>query len=205
MSKIPTPDEAVAWAAALAGCPERYHHCTLNRWRGAIPPKVKEWATSDGSKIPWCLTLLGLPGRGKTHLATAAFSLLAGERIVDLGPARIDLGISSATLTLTNERGPLWLAARHLPELVLTKQESVRSLAEHGLMLLDDLGRGDSQLGRELAVSLLLDRYDAGRKTIVTVNAEDIREVDALDPALTSRLCEGDIVRLRGADHRMKR
>lgn len=194
MSKIPTPEEAVAWAAALTGCPENYHHCTMNSWRGKIPEAVLKWVR-DGDDLPWSLTFLGLPGRGKTHLATATFSLVAGERIVNLGPGK----------PMHGGRGPLWLAARHLPELILTRQEAVSSLAAHDLLLLDDLARGASQLGQELAVALLLDRYDKRMPTIVTVNAEDIREVDSLDPALTSRLCEGDIVRLRGADYRMKR
>lgn len=55
----------------LLGCdvPPAYLHCSKKSWDGQRSRWVTEIDSWNGS--PWCLTLKGSPGTGKTHLAVA--------------------------------------------------------------------------------------------------------------------------------------
>ena len=60
------------------GVPKRYQDKTFATWREGeargARAMVESWCErQERGNRPWCLTILGMSGTGKTHLATAAF------------------------------------------------------------------------------------------------------------------------------------
>lgn len=178
--------------STLGLVPHRFRGCTRDSWRGPWP--IEDWRAVDAAD-PWAVLLIGPPGTGKTHAATALWLELvaAGGREM-----------------------PLWLSAeeaveqakREIDEGVKTGRLPIRTrLRESDILLLDDVGRERATpFAIELVRSVLHHRHAWRRPTIVTSNAERLEDFDVFDPALTSRLREGTLVyALDGADRRRQR
>lgn len=161
--------------------PERYQGCTLGRWQGEVPPQVLTWMEQPAD----ALFLYGRQGRGKTHLATAAFAeLVAGG----MG------GLWRDALGLVN------FCRRNLDE----AGREMGRLEAADLLLLDDFHLARTDYAREELDALVRARHAACRPLIVTANASLEHLAADRDPATLSRL-RGCEVELGGPDWRGKR
>ncbi len=174
---------------AAAGVWERYRHCTRETWDST-------WATWPAKALAnfpephSTLTVFGLVGAGKTHLATAVLAdrLRAGKpgmwRDVSATLAEIKRGFSSGNAEALTAQ---LCSPRHL-------------------LALDDLYAEQSTDWSESLLSYVL-RHRHGRRlpTIITANVPDLLKLDDIEPRLSSRCGEGALVRLSGPDRRTER
>lgn len=183
---IAAPQSEPTAATALAcGAPHRYRACLRSTWEGSWP--LPEW-----SGDPWSLVLLGKPGRGKTHAATALFNELAQAR----GRRAWWLSYPSAISRMKDEfngQAPGTVSVRE-------KLESDR------LLLLDDVGamRDPTGFANGELLALVLYRYDRELPTIITTNAESLRAFAEIDERIASRLSAGLVVTITGDDYRRR-
>lgn len=179
-------------ARAEGSIAARFRACSRSTWRGDWPldAAANEWAASAGSD-PWAVLLLGQPGIGKTHVATALYR----ELVARLAPPHA-----------------LWITAEDASEAARreigqdTGRRVLQRLLESDLLLLDDVGRERAtEFSLELVRRVLHYRHREQLPTIVTANALALEDFDVFDPALTSRLREGTLVyALEGEDQRGK-
>ncbi len=159
----------------LQQIPWRYQACTVESWKGSMPQQAIQW---DPEKS-WCLLVFGAGnGVGKTHLATATWRRLAEH----IRPA------------LWRSTGPL-LRSIYAGFGSGRASEIERSVTMAKLLLLDDLGRQhrSSEDARSRLVTILCERYDWRRPTIITTN---LRKSDLAqwDPALADRIYSSESV-----------
>lgn len=172
----------------------RFRHCDRSTWRGAWPldAEADAWPAMQG-RDPWALVLLGAPGVGKTHVATAIF-----RELLDRSPREAPLWITSedASEAVRGEIGAEMPAHRRM----------IRRLFDADLLLFDDVGRERATPhSLELVRKVLHRRHLEMSPTIVTSNASSLDAFNVFDPALTSRLKEGTLVYLlEGEDQRGK-
>lgn len=177
------PEKPQAYAAMACGAPVRYRNCLRETWQGTWP--LPEW---DG--FPWCLVLLGGPGRGKTHAATALFNELARKS-----------GLKAWWLSFPDAL-ETWKAEFSVdPQGGITVRDKLRG---DRLLMLDDVGasRDPNGSAAELLRSTLLFRYDRELPTIITTNAESLGPFALIDERLASRLNDGIVKTLSGEDWR---
>jgi hypothetical protein len=183
--EIAAAGEPQAFSAVACGAPSRYRFCLRSNWKGA-------WHLPDWSGDPWSLTILGRPGRGKTHSATALFDELASAR----GRRAWWLSWPEAVTQMKAE------FTAHEPGTV-----SVRAkLEDDRLLLLDDVGAIYDPKGfanGEL-MAVVLYRYNRELPTIITSNAESMADFAKIDERIASRLSAGIVVTCPGDDYRRK-
>lgn len=131
----------------------------------------------DGT--PWCVTLAGVVGGGKT---TAAVALLA-----------------QAAAKLRWPAGARFARAAPMSLEILREQrrDIYRQMVGAPVLVLDDLGRYDRVW--EICADVLTGRHERGLPTIVTTNLRvktvgDDQGLADIDPALYRRLAEGVFV-----------
>lgn len=146
------------------------------------------------------LVLAGKAGRGKTF---AALYPLAHPSLWDMAKHKVCQFLHASRVTV----GDRWTAKRD-------------ACIDAHLLVIDDLGRESGDWASDQVLSLLLDRHDNGRKTIVTTNLRrsskdmtpeqvaqyrnqlmDLRYTDSLMSRLSDRtatayvVCKGDDIR----------
>lgn len=151
----------------------------------AKPAFAREWLAEVMSgrpkknRNPWCLGLLGLPGRGKTKAAAVLVRVF------------IESG----------GRAPLWVRVPEGFDAVqmerrsdaYTRADSLEKRIEAaGLLVLDDFGiahRADPELIEATTCEWLARRHRRHAPSIFTTNAAALRDIGA--PRLESRISEG--------------
>jgi hypothetical protein len=170
-----------AWNAVLArhGVPPKYRGCTTETWRGLWPLPGARWRGD-----PWCIYLWGETGVGKTHVATAIFQHWLREE----------------------PRGIAWTLVvemlKTLREAHADLGEAIAAYIEPKLLVFDELKLADmTPWAREQVSYVIGRRYNETRALIVTSNhgPADLQE---FDPTVISRLSEGIVLELTGADWR---
>lgn len=185
----PTPDELFENVLHRLHVPRKYlgvRRSTL------LHPAIADWRGT-----PWCVTLLGKAGRGKTWQAVRLL----------------------AEVFMADERRFVW--SKHRPMFVdwSTAIEQIKRefdgadrgvtfdrLCNAELLLLDDFGAE-----RETAFSLdqgsliLRARYNDQRPTILTTNLPSLDPIAASEPRIASRLSEGILLPIDGRDRRLPR
>jgi len=169
----------------------RYRSCSRESWRGEWPldAEADAWPATPGTD-PWALVLLGRPGVGKTHVATAVFRWL---------------------LRRSPRRRALWITAEEARE--ISRREIERApdgprildrIYEADLLLLDDIGREKVTADAlDFVRRVIHRRHRDLAPTILTANALDLEAFAVFDPAVASRLHEGTMVFApEGADWR---
>lgn len=178
---IPPPATNQADAAILCGAPDAYRFSTRASWNGPWP--LPEW---DGD--PWCLVVLGEPGRGKTHAATALFDQIARRR-----------GLKAWWISWPRAMRALKAEMKFQPEGWTMEAK----LFCDRLILLDDVGATrDTDYEVETLRSVIIERFDRRLPTIITTNAPNLEAFAAIDERISSRLSAGKGVTLRGRDLR---
>lgn len=163
--------------------------------KSRIPPEFRDAVLTDTDVASWLedpgfgLLLKGRPGRGKTHQACAALSVLAGAGSVLFAPAtEIASGYRSAK---GDERSFL------------------SSLTAPRALVIDDLGKERGWGALEAIFHVIDRRGQSLRPTIVTTNlngrallSKYAKESPESAEALISRLSRYAVVELKGEDRR---
>lgn len=174
-----------------ATAPARYKDMRLDNWQppaGADDPRDELRAWVVAGDRPWCVVLLGPTGTGKTHLATAVF-----REWSERGGYGWWLDSAEALHLLRDE-------SFNPPERRTPVQ---KMLLDPRLVLVDDFGTTRlTDFAHEKWLYVFGQRYNDCRPTIITSNAMRLKDFDAIDPRLTSRLHEGLVINLAGQDHR---
>lgn len=174
-----------------AEIPARYREATWASYETPTPAhlearnRARAW---NGST--WCLLLYGGPGSGKTHLATAALR--------DLEAAGVGAAWRESSRTLREiqagfEDGSSWRV-----------EQALRRVE---VLLLDDLGAERvTEWARETLSSILRERYDDQRRTIITTNLNR-EELTRWDPRLADRVWSpaSTVVRVAVSSWRQRR
>jgi len=164
----------------LSQIPERYRHCTIDSWQGH--PEALERVAGWNPEQRWCLVLYSTDnGVGKTHLATARWRELAPA----LRPA-IWQSVGRLLQTIYAQFGAGFDDRDHHVE---------NRISECKLLLLDDLGRQHrgSEDARARLVTMLCERYDWKRATVITTNLTE-EQMAKWDPALADRIYSSESV-----------
>lgn len=184
---------------AHVGIGKRHHSCTIENFEGS--EAVKQ-ACRAIAKNPSDLVLTGSPGTGKSHLAAAIVRelILAGKIFRVTDPLRsVAEFITAANLFLD-------LRKSFNDREADTETVIIERLSKITLLVLDDLG---SEKPSEWAITTLYTiidaRYREMRPTIVTTNLSLKQIAGQLHERIASRLSSGNIVKLSGPDHRVKR
>lgn len=190
-----TPAEAAApadpFAALLAKLrvPRKYQAVTRAT---ELHPAIANWCGE-----PWCVTLLGKAGTGKTWQAVRLLAKLyqADERRLTWSKYRsFYVDWSSAIEQIkrefsTDERG-------------VTFDE----LCKAELLLIDDYGaERETAFSMDQASLILRARYNEQRPTILTSNFPSLEPIAAAEPRIASRLSEGIVLPIEGRDRRLPR
>lgn len=191
----PYVESTNAWRAQACGAPMRYGGHSLANWDESLggPFPITDWRGDKREGDPWCVLVLGKPGRGKTHVATALFE----ETLKHWRHLRgWWLGWPRAIEVLKEEMG-IEISGR------MSMHDKLRDTR---LVLLDDIGATrETEFSVEALRSVVLHRYENLLPTIITSNAESVGAFAAIDERIASRLQESRIVRLGGIDKRGKR
>lgn len=191
----PYVESSNAWRAQACGAPARYGGHSLANWDEKLggPFPVTDWWADKREGDPWCVLVLGKPGRGKTHVATALFEEVL-KRWRHLRGWWI--GWPRAIEVLKEEMGIE----------VVGRMPMHDKLRDGRLVLLDDIGATrETEFAVETLRSVVLHRYENALPTIITSNAESVGAFATIDERIASRLQESRIVRLGGTDKRAKR
>lgn len=149
------------------------------------PSFAREWLFStlsggnEGVRNPWCLGLLGLPGRGKSKTAAVCVRLF----IESGGSNPLWVRVPEGFDRIQDERR----SDAYLEEGALEKK-----IERSGLCVLDDFGiahRSNPDLMEETVNEWLARRHRRHLLTIITANAEDPSGLGA--PRIESRIAEG--------------
>lgn len=184
----PLPNEFVNLLLRLR-VPRKYQAVTRAT---ALHPDLAAW---EGQ--PWCVTLLGKAGTGKTWQAVRLLAKLyeADERRLTWSKHRsFYVDWSSAIEKIkrefsTDERG-------------VTFDE----LCKAPLLLIDDYGaERETAFSMDQASLILRHRYNEQLPTIVTTNFTSLEPIAATEPRLASRLSEGIVLPIEGRDRRVPR
>ncbi len=191
---------------------------TRDSWRDdwkAIPGVCETW---EGH--PTELTLIGFPGRGKTHLAAIIFRRLFAESLPGEcdkcrdGWATTEAGAVRCECRSGAEKwrgGMLWVDVPETIEWLKSHmgtpsyQQRIDAIRNAGLCVLDDAGSETGEWGKELVPGWIRWRYNQLLPTLVTCNAQNMNELRELDPRTASRLSGGLTIALDGRDRRAAR
>ena len=147
----------------------RHPECALASWRGE----------------PWCVTIQGMPGVGKSQLAVE----------MAYRWACVDLELRSVLWF----RGALLAAAAVRGEGILERARGCQ------LLIVDDFGPGmHSKIAWVAVGEVLAQRYDNQAATIITTNL-DQKGLETGHDATSDRLLEGLMCRLQGRSRRGRR
>jgi len=180
----------------VVALPIRYADRTLDGYTPATPSQrtaldaMRRLAAGDIRNA----ALLGKPGVGKSHLASAAATEWTRRSSV-----RSEwVNVPQLLVDLRAEYGTDDYEARGL----------VRKLRSHkGLVVLDDLGREKaSDWTSEMVYTLVNARYESLLPTVATTNlTPDELVANGYWPALSRLAEDGELVRVEGPDHRTRR
>ena len=179
--------------------PAAYHCCTRDAWqptwkgRPALwDPRLDTWRGD-----PWCLSLRGRPGLGKTHLAVALMQewVRCDERRGSLGATnRVRfVSVPRAVRELQDwfRRGPHAPSyfGRPLPEFYGWVARS------WDLVVFDDLGgQPDRDNWLTVVSGWIYDRHAEGLPTIITLNPGDVQ---GLEDRAARRISDGLVITLK--------
>ena len=184
------------------GVPPALKHCSRETWNG-------EWPTSALEKGELVL-IHGPVGCGKSHVAVA----LAKEAIEawNIPVGSCERAGTYSPYTGTNyywQYGALWADVQEAIEQLKPGAgdedgQAEKSLLRSELLVFDDLGSERMTEWTMDRVSLILrHRYNYGLTTVITTNLRP-SVLNEIDPRVASRILSGRVVKLNGADYRLK-
>lgn len=147
---------------------------------------------SDDNPYHAFLTIIGEPGRGKTRLAKTILLRL----IEQFPPERFAWGQEP---TIEVWQVPMLLAQIRKGFSDHQHKTPFDDCVTASLLVLDDVGmQHDTPWAVEQLDCIIDSRYEAGRTTIFTTNMT----ISKLPSRIASRLNEGEVIILKGPDHR---
>jgi len=162
-----------------------------------FPPAWRE--TLRSKPAPWSLYLHGGVGTGKSCFAAA---LLMGYR------KRLEIARMSELEMLPGNLGGCWIAADNLGGLMQRWEDwqvAAKRFERYPYLVIDDLGfQPNTDYVRLRMAKLLISRYEADNKTIITSNLSPDQLAKELDPRVASRLQDGVILYTGEKDMRRK-
>lgn len=187
---VPTPEEAAAQAHLRlfkdAGIPPRYLAVTDHV---RLPAQAEGWAGD-----PWCVTILGPAGTGKTWIAVRMLMKLwntadGGGRVGKWAARPRFFDVSTAIEAIKSEFG------------TGDNGKTLEAMMVSRLLVLDDLGaQRETDFTKDQVSVVLRSRYNDMLPTIITSNAANLGELG--DQRIASRLSDGLVITLNGKDRR---
>lgn len=173
--------EAEAWGRS--GIPSRFQSKTFDAYEAKLPEQKQALATcmsyartfSDRLEGGDSLVLMGRPGTGKTHLASAIGGELAlsGRSVLFLSMREM---VTRVTSTWRGEG---------------SEAQAIQSLTEPDLLIIDEVGgESGSVVEKRIFFSVLNARYESRRSVILITNVNTNGLKDYLGERAYSRLCE---------------
>jgi DNA replication protein DnaC len=163
--------------------PPRYKHMSRETWRGNWPLP----ATAVGHCF---LTLMGSVGTGKTHCAIAYWR--EAQSRTGLGGWFYETSLGIQQIKREIDGG---------------EERTLKRWQENRVLLLDDIVGKAQRLTdyvKDILQTTLIYRYNENLPTILTTNAQTMRDFDEIDGTgrIRSRLSEGVVIQLNGPDRR---
>lgn len=187
---IPTPEELEDKARksmlSASGIPIRYAGVTD---QVRLPAQAEGW-TGD----PWCVTILGPAGTGKTWIAVRMLMKLwnaadGGGRVGKWAARPRFFDVSTAIEAIKSEFG------------TDDNGKTLEAMMVSRLLVLDDLGaQRETDFTKDQVSVVLRSRYNDMLPTIITSNAANLGELG--DQRIASRLSDGLVITLNGKDRR---
>jgi len=186
----PTPEELEAKARkemlSASGIPIRYAGVTD---QVRLPKQADTWAGD-----PWCVTILGPAGTGKTWIAVRMLMKLweASDSSGRIGKWNVRprfFDVSTAIESIKSEFG------------TDDNGKTLEAMMVSRLLVLDDLGaQRETDFTKDQVSVVLRSRYNDMLPTIITSNAANLGELG--DQRIASRLSDGLVITLNGKDRR---
>jgi DNA replication protein DnaC len=168
----------------ISRLPERYQKASLLDFNEGVRAAIIDWCSKPGDG----LLISGATGRGKTHLACAI----------------------TRTLLLINREAyfkrcdKMYMTIRDGYRSDLREESILSEFIKGDYLVLDDLGAGGlSDHERRCTLSILDDRLELGRSTIITSNWELDQIAEKMDDRIASRLASFVHLNLQGRDRRI--
>ena len=158
----------------------------------AVPAIISEWIEMPWN--PWCVTLLGPVGSGKTYLGVHAFGFAAHHE-----RDRLDVRHRS----MFADAGEIVQAVKDAFD---SGNNPLEAFQRCPVLLIDDVG---ANRGTEFAVDtlslILRHRYNEELPTIITANVDKLSQLEewGFDARVVSRLADGIVYKLDGSDRRL--
>lgn len=191
------------------GIPKRYMKSSLENFIGDVNTPVSKWLKNGESNM-----LIQSPkaGNGKTHLSIALLGAWVQSKrdymvraTVIKKKSAFGLSVVVPTCRYTNFASLVLELKGSFEGVGVSEQKIINEYSMYDILVLDDLGSEKySEYVQGVIYTILNNRYDSMKPTIVTTNLSSKDITKTYGSRILSRLLSGEMITLNGEDLRIK-